>query len=69
DDVRRPRAEACDAQQHTGAQLRIAGFGPGAANIVGLTDQTDTFKTIIRTLGIDALPRVRSGHLTGDVRH
>ena len=27
------------SQQHTGSQLRIAGFGPGTANIVGLTDQ------------------------------
>lgn len=40
------------SQQHTGSQVRIAGFGPGAANIVGLTDQTDTFGTITRTLGL-----------------
>lgn len=40
------------SQQHTGSQLRIAGFGPGAANVVGLTDQTDTFGTIVRTLGL-----------------
>jgi alkaline phosphatase len=40
------------SQQHTGSQLRIAGYGPGAANVVGLTDQTDTFTTITRALGV-----------------
>jgi alkaline phosphatase len=34
------------SQQHTGTQLRIAAYGPGAANVVGLTDQTDNFFTI-----------------------
>ncbi|MCW2761701.1 MAG: phoA [Marmoricola sp.] len=29
------------SQQHTGAQLRVAGYGPGAGNLVGLIDQTD----------------------------
>lgn len=29
------------SQQHTGAQLRVAGYGPGAANVSGLIDQTD----------------------------
>jgi alkaline phosphatase len=33
------------SQQHTGSQVRIAGYGPGAANVVGLTDQTDLFFT------------------------
>lgn len=33
------------SQQHTGAQVRVAGYGPGAANVVGLTDQTDLFFT------------------------
>ncbi|WP_110240449.1 alkaline phosphatase [Nocardioides gilvus] len=32
--------------QHTGAQVRVAGYGPGAANIVGLIDQTDLFFTM-----------------------
>ena len=41
------------SQQHTGAQVRIAGYGPGAANIVGLTDQTDLNTTIRRILGLD----------------
>jgi alkaline phosphatase len=45
-------SELGGSQQHTGAQVRIAGFGPGAANIVGLTDQTDTFGTITGTLGL-----------------
>lgn len=41
------------SQQHTGSQLRIAGYGPGAANIVGLTDQTDLNTTIRRILGLN----------------
>jgi alkaline phosphatase len=40
------------SQQHTGAQLRVAGYGPGAANIVGLTDNTDLFFTIRNALGL-----------------
>lgn len=40
------------SQQHTGSQLRIAGYGPGAANIVGLTDNTDVFFTVSRLLGL-----------------
>jgi alkaline phosphatase len=43
-------AAAGGSQQHTGTQLRVAGYGPGAANIVGLTDQTDMFGTIAGTL-------------------
>ena len=34
-------AAAGGSQQHTGTQLRVAGYGPGAANVVGLIDQTD----------------------------
>ena len=41
-------------QGHTGAQLRVAAYGPGAANVVGLTDQTDLFFTISRALGISS---------------
>ena len=37
---------AAGSQQHTGSQLRIAAYGPWAANVVGLTDQTDVFFTI-----------------------
>ena len=38
------------SQQHTGTQLRVAAYGPQAANFVGLTDQTDMFFTISRAL-------------------
>jgi alkaline phosphatase len=38
-------ANAGESQQHTGAQVRIAAYGPGAGNVVGLTDQTDLFFT------------------------
>lgn len=43
-------APAGGSQQHTGSQLRIAAYGPQAANVVGLTDQTDMFFTIARAL-------------------
>ncbi|WP_347349148.1 alkaline phosphatase [Nigerium sp.] len=36
-------AAAGESQQHTGSQVRVAGYGPGAANVVGLIDQTDLF--------------------------
>ena len=53
-------APHCDAatnppgqsQEHTGTQVRIAGYGPQAANIVGLTNQTDVFDTISRALDV-----------------
>jgi alkaline phosphatase len=34
-------AAAGGSQQHTGTQLRVAGYGPDAGNLVGLIDQTD----------------------------
>ena len=43
-------APAGGSQQHTGTQVRIAGYGPQAANLVGLSDQTDLFFTIGRAL-------------------
>ncbi|WP_033262816.1 alkaline phosphatase [Amycolatopsis vancoresmycina] len=43
-------AEAGGSQSHTGTQVRIAGLGPQAANIVGLTNQTDLFGTLKRAL-------------------
>lgn len=49
-------AEKGSSMQHTGTQLRIAGYGPGAANIVGLTDQTDLNTTIRRILGLRDKP-------------
>ncbi|BDI23809.1 alkaline phosphatase [Herbiconiux sp. L3-i23] len=58
------------SQQHTGSQLRIAGYGPGAANIVGLTDQTDNFFTITGALELNrdvaALSAAASGTLVGN---
>ncbi len=41
------------SQQHTGSQLRVAGYGPQSANVVGLTDQTDLFFTIARALKLE----------------
>jgi alkaline phosphatase len=41
-----------DSQEHTGTQLRVAAYGPRAANITGLTDQTDLFYTIRDALKI-----------------
>ncbi|WP_411704474.1 alkaline phosphatase [Edaphovirga cremea] len=41
-----------DSQGHTGTQLRVAAYGPGAANVVGLTDQTDLFFTMRDAMGI-----------------
>lgn len=40
------------SQQHTGSQLRVAGYGPRAANVIGLTDQTDLFFTMRDALGL-----------------
>ncbi|CAN5449318.1 alkaline phosphatase [soil metagenome] len=48
------------SQQHTGSQLRIAGYGPQAANVVGLTDQTDLFFTMKRALGLVENPAAAS---------
>lgn len=39
-------------QGHTGTQLRIAAYGPSAANVVGLTDQTDLYFTLSNALGL-----------------
>ena len=41
------------SEQHTGSQLRVAAYGPGAANFSGLTDQTDMFFTIRNVLGLE----------------
>ena len=40
------------SQSHTGTQLRIAASGPGASRVDGLTDQTDNFFTVAKTLGL-----------------
>ena len=44
-------------EQHTGGQVRIAASGPGAANVVGLSDQTDPFFYITDQLGLDRTKR------------
>lgn len=38
------------SQQHTGGQVRVAAYGPGAANVSGLIDQTDLFFVMKRSL-------------------
>jgi alkaline phosphatase len=43
---------AAGSQQHTGSQVRVAGYGPAAANVVGLIDQTDLHFIIRSALGI-----------------
>lgn len=40
------------SQGHTGTQLRVAAYGPHAANVVGLTDQTDLFYTMRDAMAI-----------------
>lgn len=40
------------SQQHTGAQVRTAAYGPRAANVSGLLDQTDLFFIMRDALGI-----------------
>lgn len=44
--------EVESSMSHTGTQLRIAASGPGAQRVNGLTDQTDNFYTIAKTLGL-----------------
>lgn len=46
-------SEEGSSQQHTGTQVRIAAYGPGAANVVGLTDQTDLFFTAANALQLN----------------
>jgi alkaline phosphatase len=38
------------SQEHTGTQVRIAATGPQAANVVGVTDQTDLFRLMLRAM-------------------
>ena len=45
-------APAGSSQEHTGTQVRIAAGGPQAANVLGVTDQTQLFGTMTRALGI-----------------
>lgn len=45
-------AEEGRSQGHTGAQVRVAAYGPRAADVVGLIDQTDLFGTMTEALGL-----------------
>jgi alkaline phosphatase/streptomycin-6-phosphatase len=38
------------SMDHTGTQVRIAAMGPQAANVVGVTDQTDVFRVMLRAI-------------------
>lgn len=40
------------SQQHTGAQLPIAAFGPGAEKVRGLVDHTDVYRIMATALGL-----------------
>ncbi|WP_213815415.1 alkaline phosphatase [Glaciihabitans sp. dw_435] len=62
-------AAAGASQQHTGTQVRIAGYGPGAANVVGLTDQTDNFYTIANSLALNRDTARLSSHARAAVDH
>ena len=41
------------SQSHTGTEVRVAAQGPQAANVVGITDQTDLNRTMMRALGLE----------------
>ncbi|MEV6342459.1 alkaline phosphatase [Actinoplanes sp. NPDC051851] len=45
-------ADITGSQQHTGTEVRIAAGGPQAANVLGVTNQTDLFYTMKRALAI-----------------
>ncbi|WP_067503875.1 alkaline phosphatase [Actinoplanes sp. TFC3] len=45
-------SEISGSQQHTGTEVRIAAGGPQAANVLGVTNQTDLFFTMKRALGL-----------------
>ncbi len=45
-------ADITGSQQHTGTEVRIAAGGPQAANVLGVTNQTDLFFTMRRALGL-----------------
>ena len=45
------------SQAHTGTQLRIAAYGPQAANVSGLIDQTDLFYIMRDALGLQPAAR------------
>jgi alkaline phosphatase len=48
------------SMEHTGTEVRIAAMGPQAANVTGVTDQTDLFRLMTRALGASS-PAPTSG--------
>ena len=40
------------SQDHTGTEVRLAAQGPQAARVLGVTDQTDLFRTMAAALGL-----------------
>lgn len=38
-------------QDHTGTQVRVAATGPQAANVLGLSDQTELFRLLLNAMG------------------
>ena len=69
-------APAGGSQDHTGSQVRIAAYGPRAANVVGLSDQTDLFFTMRDALRLDpdaqlpGMPQIRRVSVgEGDTLH
>jgi alkaline phosphatase len=46
------------SMEHTGTEVRIAAMGPQAANVAGITDQTDLFRLMLRA--IDRTPALQS---------
>ena len=60
-------APVTGSQQHTGTEVPIAGFGPQAANVVGLIDQTDVFFIISRALNLKTDPAELSRKATVSV--
>lgn len=42
-----------ESETHTGTQVRVAAYGPRAANVAALTDQTDLFFTMTDALGLN----------------
>ncbi|WP_124039159.1 alkaline phosphatase [Neoactinobaculum massilliense] len=53
------------SQQHTGAQLPIAAWGPGEQNVLGQLDQTDMHFIIANALGLN--PDKSSGNTDGNL--
>jgi alkaline phosphatase len=46
------------SMDHSGIEVRIAAMGPQAVNVVGITDQTDLFRLMLRA--IDGTPLQQS---------